>query len=89
MPRQKDRYDNRNGQFPIHYENGGIRIFTNSSGEIFVEQVVFVSGRRTMGSGGVLMRFSPNTRDGLCFTTAQRVEPKIIGNTIGWHVVPR
>ena len=87
MPRQKDRYSNRNGQFPIHYENGSIRVFTNPSGELFVEQVVSIRG---VGKAlGAVIRFSSDTRDGLHFTTSERVEPEIVGNTISWHISHR
>ncbi len=83
---QKDRFSEGDtaGQFPIHYERGGIRVFTNSSGELFVEQI------RADGSDGVTMRFSPHTSEGLRFTAfGFLVEAEPVSNNVGFLVSKR
>ena len=66
-------------QFPIHYEGRYMRVYTNPSGELFVEDT----------RSGVSMRINPSHPGGLEFTTIGRVEPFRISNTIGWRVEPR
>ncbi|HXF44292.1 MAG TPA: hypothetical protein VNK70_02395 [Candidatus Paceibacterota bacterium] len=66
-------------QFPIHYEGGYLRVYTNPSGELFVEDT----------RSGVSMRINPSHPGGLQFTTDGRVEPIRVTNTIGWCVERR
>ena len=66
-------------QFPIHYERGHLRVYTNPSGELFVEDT----------RSGVSMRINPSHPSGLQFTTDGRVEPIRVTNTIGWRVERR
>ncbi len=63
-------------QFPIHYERGNLRVYTNPSGELFVEDI----------RSGVNMRINPSHLNGLTFTTSGRVEPIQVNNMIGWRV---
>ena len=66
--------------FPIHYERGYLRVYTNPSGELFVEDT----------RSGVSMRINPSHPDGgLEFTTDGRVEPIQVNGMIGWRVGPR
>jgi hypothetical protein len=62
-------------QFPVHYTGRDIKVFTNSSGEVFVENT----------KTGVHMRIN-TTREGLQFTTAHRVQPVQVSNMIGWNI---
>ena len=61
--------------FPILFEDGRVRVYTNQSREIFVENV----------QSGVTMRINPDG-DGLQFTTQERVEPTLVHGMIGWRV---
>jgi hypothetical protein len=67
----------KNKQFPIHFEGNGIVIFSNGSGEIFVQAE----------ENGAEMRMSAS-RDGIEFTAfgGQTVEPIVVANSIGWRV---
>lgn len=67
------------GQFPIHYERGYLRVYTNPSGELFVEDI----------PSGVTMRFNSSRSGGLEFTTDGRVEPIRVTDMIGWRVERR
>jgi hypothetical protein len=69
----------RKTQFPVHYEDRNLKVYTNPSGEIFVEDT------RT----GVTMRINPSHPGGLEFTTDGRVEPIRIAGAIGWRIEPR
>jgi hypothetical protein len=64
-------------QFPVHYTGRDIKVFTNSSGEVFVENT----------KTGVHMRINA-TREGLQFTTNNFtiIQPIIVNNLIGWSV---
>ena len=73
------RFKHGSEQFPIHYERGYLRVYTNPSGELFVEDT----------RSGVSMRINPSHPDGLEFTTDGRVEPIRVTNMIGWRVGPR
>lgn len=73
----KDRFGS--DQFPIHYERGYLRVYTNPSGELFVEDT----------RSGVSMRINPSHPGGLEFTTDGRVEPIRVTNMIGWCVKRR
>ncbi|OGF37029.1 hypothetical protein A2482_02550 [Candidatus Falkowbacteria bacterium RIFOXYC2_FULL_48_21] len=75
--KKKDRFNSEG--FPIHYESGYLRVYTNPSGELFVEDV----------RSGVKMRLNPARPDGLEFTTNGRVQPVVVTGTIGWWVTPR
>ena len=66
-------------QFPIHYEGRYMRVYTNPSGELFVEDT----------RSGVSMRINPSHLGGLEFTTDGRVEPIRVTNMIGWRVERR
>ena len=66
-------------QFPIHYEGGYLRVYTNPGGELFVRDT----------RSGVSMRINPARFGGLEFTTDGRIEPIRVTNTIGWRVEPR
>ena len=66
-------------QFPIHYEGRGLRVYTNPSGEVFVENP----------QSGISMRISSPRPGELQFTTEGRVEPTLVTNMIGWRVSPR
>lgn len=80
---QKNRFRDAVGQFPVHYEKGGIRVYTNPCGELFVEQVV-------PNGEGVNMRFDPHTGGGLRFTAfGFHVEPEAVSNSVGWRVSKR
>ena len=68
----KDKFGGN--QFPIHYEGHDVRVYTNPTGEIFVEDT------RT----GISMRINPSHSGGLRFSTSGRVEP--IAITGEWHV---
>jgi len=68
-----------NEQFPIHYEGRYLRVYTNPSGELFVEDT----------RSGVSMRINPAHPGGLEFTTDGRVGPIRVTNMIGWRVEPR
>lgn len=65
-------------QFPIHYNSGGIKVFSSLSGEVFV----------TDTTSGATMRISRylHGKRGLQFTTDNRVEPVRVTNMIGWRV---
>lgn len=65
-------------QLPIHHEGRYIRVYTNPSGEIFVEDI----------RSGAKMRISPYfyIGGGLEFTTDARVEPILVNGMIGWRV---
>lgn len=65
--------------FPLWYDRGNLRVYTNPSGELFVKDT------RT----GTTMRINPGRPGGLEFTTDARVEPVNINNMIGWRVTPR
>lgn len=73
------RFKHGSEQFPIHYEGRYMRVYTNPSGELFVEDA----------RSGVSMRINPSHPGGLEFTTDGRVEPIRVTNMIGWHVGPR
>jgi hypothetical protein len=64
-------------QFSVHYAGRDIKVFTNSSGEVFVENA------RT----GVHMRINA-TREGLRFTTNNFTitQPIVVNNMIVWSV---
>ncbi|MCI4435658.1 MAG: hypothetical protein JHC33_02435 [Ignisphaera sp.] len=64
-------------QFPVHYTGRDIEVFTNSSGEVFVENT----------KTGVQMRINA-TKLGLRFTTNNFtiIQPTIVNNLIGWSV---
>ncbi len=68
----------RNGieQFPIHYERDYLRVYTNPSDELFVEDTRL----------GVLMRFDSSRPGALRFTTDARVESIRVTHIIGWCV---
>ena len=68
-------------QFTTHYEKDGFRVFTNSSGDIFLEQ-----GHGSVDHGGVTIRFSRHPIQGIRFTTGAMVEPEIVGNMVGYRV---
>jgi hypothetical protein len=61
----------------VHYESEGgcLRVYSNPSGELFVENT----------KAGVTMRIAA-VPTGLQFTTEGRVEPIRVTNTIGWHI---
>jgi hypothetical protein len=67
-------------QFPVHYTGRDIKVFTNSSGEVFVENT----------KSGVHMRINA-TGGGLQFTTNNFTitQPIIVNNLIGWIVEGR
>ena len=65
--------------FPVYYQKDNIRIFTNPSNEIFVEDICT----------GVKLRINTLDYGGLVFTTEDRVEPIRITNMIGWSITPR
>jgi hypothetical protein len=67
-------------QFPVHYTGRDLKIFTNSSGEVFVENT----------KSGVHMRINA-TGGGLQFTTNifTITQPIIVNNMIGWVVEGR
>ncbi len=73
------RFEHGNKQFPIHYEGRYMRVYTNPSGELFVEDT----------RCGVWMRINLSHPDGLEFTTDGRVEPIRVTNMIGWRLSPR
>ena len=75
----KDRFGG--DQFQIHYERGYLRVYTNPSGELFVEDTY----------SGVSMRINLflSYPGGLQFTTDGRVEPIRVTNVIGWRIEPR
>jgi len=79
MPQTATKCKHGNNQFPIHYEGGSLLVYTNPSGELFVEDI------RT----GVKMRISPSYPGRLQFTTDGRVEPIQVTNMIGWRITPR
>jgi hypothetical protein len=62
-------------QFLVHYIRRDIKVFTNSSGEVFVENT----------KTGVRMRINI-TREGLQFTTDSIVQPARVSNMIGWNI---
>jgi hypothetical protein len=64
-------------QFPVHYTGRDIKVFTNSSGEVFVENT----------KTGVHMRINA-TREGLRFTTNNFTitQPIIVNNMIVWSL---
>lgn len=73
------RYGSEN--FPIHFDDGCLRVFTNPSNEVFVEDI----------KTGVKIRISSYyyAGGGLEFTTSGRVEPTRVTNMIGWRIGPR
>lgn len=75
---QATRFEHGSESFPIHYDDGRIRVFTNPCGEVFVKDI----------RSGAQMRINSHGR-GLEFTTDGRVEPIRVTNTIGWLVSPR
>jgi len=75
----KGKFKHDNEQFPIHYKRGCLQVFTNPSGDLFVEDT----------RSGVFMRISPSHPDGLEFTTDGRVDPIRVSNMIGWRVQRR
>ena len=70
-----------NEDYPILFEGNGLRVYTDVSSEIFIEDL------RT----GANMRISayPFQNGGILFTTDQLVEPIRVTNLIGWRVGPR
>jgi len=66
-------------QFPVHFEHSNLRVYSNPSGEVFVED------KRT----GVYLRVQSEREGGLTFTTSGRMEPVPVNNMIGWRVEPR
>ncbi len=75
------RFKHNSESFPIHYENGEIRIYTNQCGEIFIEDI----------ATGVTMRMNRShyPGGGIEFTTSGRVEPIARSGMVHWRVVPR
>jgi hypothetical protein len=69
----------RDDQFPTHFNNGRLEVFSNPSGEIFVVDLATKSQ----------MRISAHPRGGLQFTTPELVEPERVTNMIGWSVKKR
>ncbi len=69
----------RGAQFPVHYQDCNLKVYTNPSGEVFVEDV----------QTGVSLRISANRAEGLHFTTGGRLEPILVTNMIGYRVEPR
>ncbi|MDF1497316.1 MAG: hypothetical protein P1P90_04610 [Patescibacteria group bacterium] len=69
----------RGAQFPVHYEDRNLKVYTNPSGEVFIEDV----------QTGVSLRICANRADGLHFTTCGRLEPILVTNMIGYRVEPR
>ena len=59
----------------VHYTGRDIKVFTNSSGEVFVENT----------KTGVNMRIN-TTKKGLQFTTTHMVQPVQVSNMIGWQI---
>ncbi|QQG46457.1 MAG: hypothetical protein HYY55_01265 [Candidatus Niyogibacteria bacterium] len=79
---EKPKEDRFGGdQFPIHYEGGNLRVFTNPAGELFVVDIL----------SGATIRISSyrHPKGGLEFTTDALVEPIRVTNMIGWRVGPR
>lgn len=64
--------------FPILFQNYGMVVYKNPSGEIFVQNKV----------SKVQMRLTYVGR-GLVFTTEDLVEPTRVTNMIGWKITPR
>jgi hypothetical protein len=70
------KYKDRNHQFPIHYEGRGLRVFTNPTGELFVEDI----------ASKVTLRMNSTHRpEGLQFTTDAYLDPIHVTNMIGWR----
>jgi len=80
MAKKKDVFGGRDEQFPIHYEDGEIRIYTNPSNEVFIEDK----------KSGVQMRLNSHYtgKGGLQFTTNALVEP-FHAHMLGWKLTPR
>jgi hypothetical protein len=68
-----------NPQLKIHYEDSYLRVFTNSSGDLFVEDT----------RSHVAMRINRPNLGGLEFTTSGRVEPILVNNMIAWRIKSR
>lgn len=65
-----------NADFPIHYQRGELRIYTNPAGEVFIENT----------KAGVTMRLNVH-HDGLQFTAfGHHVDPTRVANAIGWRI---
>lgn len=64
--------------FPILYEGGGLRVFRNPSGEIFVEDILTSTRMRISAY--------PAGAGGLQFTANGRVDPLITNGCIGWRI---
>jgi hypothetical protein len=75
----KKRYLHGNEQFPILHEDDRLRVYKNSSNEIFVEDV----------RSGVSARIISTGLKGFSFVTGGLVEPIQINDMIGWYVRPR
>jgi len=77
LEKKADRYDG--DQFPIHYEKHHLQVFTNPSGELFVEDT----------RSGAQMRMRATDDGEIEFTSKGPVEPTIVnGHAIGWRVKP-
>lgn len=73
IQRQKNQGDS---PFPVHFKEGNLKVFSNGSGEVFVENT----------NTGVYMRINDNKK-GLEFTAQQDlVTPFSINGLIGWCV---
>ena len=71
---QKFRYETSE-DFPIYFENKDIRVFTNSCGEVFVENIRSNTDIRINAVCNALV-----------FTTTYAIKPVHVGGSIGWQV---
>ena len=70
------------GEFPVLFEDQFVRIYKNSSNDIFIENIRSRMKMRIEVSSLI-------NGGGFRFTTDGRVEPVQIGSVIGWNISRR
>ena len=72
----KQRYSHSD-DFPVHFEGGGIRVYTNSSNEVFVENI----------SSGVLLRICTHGKDIRALCSKGLMMPCTLNGVRGMDVI--